>query len=84
METVEEERKAILGTAQTRGTRVDGKAVRRTWGPLPSGGKDDRTAPHQQRNPRKARTSQLCRLLLVGLNRRMPNGTYGGVKGATS
>ena len=25
----------------------------------------------------KARTSQLCRLLLIGLNRRMPNGTYG-------
>ncbi len=32
----------------------------------------------------KARTSQLCRLLLIGLNRRMPNGTYGGVRGATS
>ena len=83
METMEEEREAILGTAETRGARVDGKAVSRLRRPLPSGRKDHRTAPHQQRNPRKARTSQLCRLL-PGLNRRMPNGTYGGVKGATS
>ena len=83
METVEEERKAILGTAQTRGTRVDGKAGRGIRRPLPSGGENHRTAPHQQRNPRKARTSQLRRLLFVGLNRRMPDGTYGGVKGAT-
>lgn len=31
----------------------------------------------------KARTSQLCRLVSVGLNRCMPNDTYGGVKGAS-
>ena len=83
METMENERKAVLGIAETRGARVDGKAVSRLRRPLPSGRKDHRTAPHQQRNPRKARTPKLCRLLL-GLNRRMPNGTYGGVKGATS
>ena len=46
------------------------------------GSEDHRTAPHKQRNPREARTSQLCRLLFE-LNRRMPNGTYGGVRGAT-
>ena len=63
---------------------MDGKKVSRIWKPLPSGGKYVGIAPHQQRNPRKARTSQLCRLLFVGLNRRMPNGTYGGVRGATS
>ena len=84
METVEEEGEAILGIAETRGTRVDGKTVSRIWRPLPGGCKDHRPTPHQQRNPRKARTSQLCRLLLIGLNRRMPNGTYGGVRGATS
>jgi len=84
MEAMEEEREAILGFTKTRSTRVDGKAVSRFRRPLPSGREDYRTAPHQQRNPRKARTSQLCRLLLIGLNRRMPNGMYGGVKGATS
>lgn len=59
---------------------MDGKAVCRIWRPLSGGCKNHRTAQDKQRNPRKARTSQLCRLLFE-LNRRMPNGTYDGVRG---
>ena len=82
METVEEKLKTILGFAETRSARVDGKAIRRIWRPLPSCRQNHGITPHQQRNPREARTSLLRRLLLR-LNRRMPNGTYGGVRGAT-
>ena len=82
METMENERKAVLGIAETRGARVDGKAIGGNWKPLSSGSQNNGIAPHQQRNPRKTRTSKLFGLLLE-LNRRMPNGTYGGVRGAT-
>ena len=82
LETMENEREAIVGAAQTRSTRVDGQAVSEIWRPLSSGSQNYRAAPHKQRNPRKARTPLLLGLLLE-LNRRMPNGTYGGVRGAT-
>ena len=49
--------------------------------PLSSGCKDYGIAPHKQRNPRKTRTSKLSGLLFE-LNRRVPNGTHGGVRGA--
>ena len=82
METVENERAASVGIAKTRSARVDGKAVSEIRGPLSSGSENHGTAPHKQRNPCKTRTSKLFGLLLE-LNRRMPNGTYGGVRGAT-
>ena len=82
METVENEREANMGIAETRSTRVDGKAVSRIRERLSGGGEDNGAAPYKQRNPRKTRTSKLSGLLLE-LNRRMPNGTYGGVRGAT-
>ena len=82
METMEDERKAMLGIAKTWGARVDGNAIGGIWRPLSSGRQNNGIAPHQQRNPRKTRTSKLFGLLLE-LNRRMPNGTYGGVRGAT-
>ena len=75
----------MLGTSETRDTCMDGKEVSSFREPLPSSGKNNGSLEgHQQRNPRKARTPLLSRLLLIGLNRRMPNGTYGGVRGATS
>ena len=61
---------------------MDGKTIGGFRRPLSSGRKDYGIAPHKQRNPRKARTPLLFGLLLE-LNRRMPNGTYGGVRGAT-
>lgn len=60
---------------------MDGEKVRRFWRPLSSGSKNDRIASlYKQRNPRETRTSKLFGLLFE-LNRRMPNGTYGGVRG---
>lgn len=62
---------------------MDGEAVRGFWRPLSSGSKNDRTtALYKQRNPRETRTSKLFGLLFE-LNHRKPNGTYGGVRGAT-
>jgi hypothetical protein len=55
----------------------------RIWRPLPSSSKSHRSTLHKQKNPPKARTSELFRLLFE-LNRPMPNGTYVGVRGATS
>lgn len=82
METMEERYKTLLGTEKAWRTRMDGEAVCWIWRPLSGSSKDNRVTPHQQRNPRKARTSQLSRLLFE-LNRRVPNGMPGGVRGAT-
>ena len=60
---------------------MDGKKDRCIQRPLSGRSKDARTTAYNKRNPRKARTHQLCRLLFEW-NRRMPNGTYGGVRGA--
>ena len=81
LETVENKKEADVGIAEARGTGVDGKKVNKPWKSLSSGIENHGTAPHKQRNPRKTRTSKLFGLLLE-LNRRMPNGTYGGVRGA--
>ena len=83
MEAVEDKRETPLGIEETRSTHMDGEAVSGIRKPLSSGRKDHRPASHKQRNPRKARTSKLFGLLFE-LNRRTPNGTYGGVRGATS
>ena len=81
METVEDREKTLLGTSKTRSTPVDGEAIGGICRPLSSGCKDYGIAPHKQRNPRKTRTSKLFGLLFE-LNRRVPNGTHGGVRGA--
>ena len=81
METVEDREKTLLGTSKTRSTPVDGEAIGGICRPLSSGCKDYGIAPHKQRNPRKTRTSKLSGLLFE-LNRRVPNGTHGGVRGA--
>lgn len=81
VETVEDREKTLLGTSKTRSTPVDGEAIGGICRPLSSGCKDYGIAPHKQRNPRKTRTSKLSGLLFE-LNRRVPNGTHGGVRGA--
>ena len=81
METMEGESKANVGTAEAGSTRMDGQEDGRIRRPLSGRSKDNRITSNHKRNPRKARTHQLCRLLFEW-NRRMPNGTYGGVRGA--
>ena len=83
METVEDKRKTPMGASKIGSTYVDGEAIRRICRPLSSGRKDYGITPHKQRNPRKARTPKLFGLLFE-LNRRVPNGRRGGVRGATS
>ena len=83
METMEGGSKANVGTAEAGSTRMDGKTKRRIRRPLSGRSKDNRITSNNKRNPRKARTHQLCRLLFEW-NRRMPNGTYGGVRGASN
>ena len=82
MEAVEETLQTNVGFKEIRSTRMDGEKVSRLWESLSSGFQNNRASSYQQRNPRTARTSELLGLLL-GLNRRMPNGTHGGVRGAT-
>ena len=83
MEAVEDKRETTLGTSKAWSTRMDGKEDCGIQRPLSGGRKDHRFASHKQRNPLEERTSKLFGLLFE-LNRRMPNGTYGGVRGATS
>ena len=82
METMENLGKEILGPAKTGSTRVDSEEICRLWKPLSGCRKDNRSTLHKQGNPRKTRTSKLFGLLFK-LNRRVPNGTHGGVRGAT-
>ena len=81
MEAVEDTKKAPLGTPKARSASMDGEAICGICRPLSSSCKDYGIAPHKQRNPRKTRTSKLSGLLFE-LNRRVPNGTHGGVRGA--
>ena len=60
---------------------MDGETLCGICRSLSSGCKDYGIAPHKQRNPRKTRTSKLFGLLFE-LNRRLPNGTQDGVRGA--
>ena len=83
LEAMEGERKTNVGTAETGSARMDGKKDRCIQRPLSGRSKDNRITSNNKRNPRKARTHQLCRLLFEW-NRRMPNGTYGGVRGASN
>ena len=80
LEAMEGGSKANVGTAEAGSTRMDGKTKCRIRRPLSGRSKDNRITSNNKRNPRKARTHQLCRLLFEW-NRRMPNGTYGGVRG---
>ena len=82
METMENLGKEILGLAKTGSTRVDSKEICSLWKPLSGCREDNRSTLHKQGNPRKTRTSKLFGLLFE-LNRRVPNGTHGGVRGAT-
>ena len=82
MEAMENLGKEILGLAKTGSTRVDRKEICSFWKPLSGCREDNRSTLHKQGNPRKTRTSKLFGLLF-GLNRRVPNGTHGGVRGAT-
>ena len=63
METMEGESKANVGTAEAGSTRMDGKTKCRIRRPLSGRSKDNRITSNNKRNPRKARTHQLCRLL---------------------
>ena len=83
METMEGGSKANVGTAEAGSTRMDGQEDGRIRRPLSGRSKDNRITSNNKRNPRKARTHQLCRLLFEW-NRHMPNGTYGGVRGASN
>ena len=78
LEAMEGAIKANVGITETGSTGMDGKTKCRIRRPLSGCSKDSRITSNNKRNPRKARTHQLCRLLFE-LNRRMPNGTYGGV-----
>ena len=80
LEAMEGASKANVGITETGGTRMDGKTKCRIRRPLSGRSKNNWITSNNERNPRKARTHQLCRLLFE-LNRRMPNGTYGGVRG---
>ena len=82
MEAVENTKKAPLGTPKARSASLDGEAICGICRSLSSGCEDYRIASHKQRNPRETRTSKLFELLFE-LNRRVPNGTHGGVRGAT-
>ena len=82
LETMEGEQKENVGITETGSTGMDGKTKCRIRRPLSGCSKDSRITSNNKRNPRKARTHQLCRLLFE-LNRRMPNGTYGGVRGTS-
>ena len=82
LEAMEGGSKANVGTAEAGSTRMDGQEDGRIRRPLSGRSKDNRITSNNKRNPRKARTHQLYRLLFE-LNRRMPNGTYGGVRGTS-
>ena len=62
METMEGESKANVGTAEAGSTRMDGQEDGRIRRPLSGRSKDNRITSNNKRNPRKARTHQLCRL----------------------
>ena len=68
-------------TGKTRSTSMDGETLCGICRSRSSGYKERGIAFHKQRSPRKTRTSKPFGLLFE-LNRRLPNGTQDGVRGA--